>query len=150
MKQLFALTISILILIPTAAAYADSYTTVAAPPNAIAQNLITQFTSQYGVPVQTTAPHAIAVGTPAPMPAQGAVPPCPGSCANAYLPPSSVMIKAAVGPKTGNAILQNLPTLFVLDSLFKNSSNGVLTPGPTSLSDVLILYQIFFAPIPRY
>lgn len=48
-------------------------------------------------------------------------------------------------PQDGNALLRHLDQLFVLNALFSNYSNGVLTPGPASLGNILILYQIFFA-----
>ncbi len=48
---------------------------------------------------------------------------------------------------TGNALLQNLPTLFALDHLFRGASNGLLNPYQTTLGNILILYRIFFGPL---
>ncbi len=48
---------------------------------------------------------------------------------------------------TGNALLQNLPTLFALDHLFRGASNGLLDPYQTTLGNILVLYRIFFGPL---
>lgn len=47
----------------------------------------------------------------------------------------------------GNALLQNLPTLFALDHLFRGASNGLLNPYQTTLGNILILYRLFFGPL---
>jgi len=72
-------------------------------------------------------------------------------CASPDCPQSSSQIKnteeiPATAPKIGNALLQNLPTLFALNALFSGASNGLLALGAASLANIIILYRIFFTP----
>lgn len=52
---------------------------------------------------------------------------------------------AAEAPAMGNDLFKHLGTLFVLDNLFRHESDGLLSPDGTSLGDLLVLYQLFFA-----
>lgn len=58
--------------------------------------------------------------------------------------PSDPSSWSGSGPKDGNAILRHLPELFILNAMFANYSNGILTPGPASLGNILELYRIFY------
>lgn len=46
----------------------------------------------------------------------------------------------------GDGLLQHLSSLFVLDSLFQNASGGLVTPGPVTLANIIVLYELFYAP----
>ena len=62
------------------------------------------------------------------------------------VPHTSVVSLAPAHQGTvGNALLRNLPTLFVLNTLFASSSDGFLTPGPASIQNILLLYRLFFS-----
>ena len=45
-----------------------------------------------------------------------------------------------------NDLLPHLQTLFVLDSLFRNDGSGLVTPGPVTLANIIVLYEIFYGP----
>jgi hypothetical protein len=69
--------------------------------------------------------------------------------AHATQPPTqfAITIIPESRPSTSNALLQNLPTLFALDHLFRGASNGLLNPYQTTLGNILILYRLFFGPL---
>lgn len=64
--------------------------------------------------------------------------------ADFVMPARTTVVSLAAASAGGNGLLQHLPTLFVLDSLFQNESSGLITPGPATLANVIVLYELFY------
>ncbi len=65
--------------------------------------------------------------------------------ANAFARQILISRYFAGGPYAGAQLMSHLQQIFVLDSLFAASSNGLLTAGPVTIENAIVIYELFLA-----